>query len=52
MVGGWNMEGVMGSALIKVDIPGETKLVAIICRLCERILRKCLSLEAMMIEEI
>ena len=46
------MEGVMGPELIKVDILGETKLVAIIRRLCGRILRKCLSLEAMMIEEI
>ena len=37
-VGGWNMEGVMGPVLIKADILGETKLVAIICRLCGRIL--------------
>ena len=46
------MEGVMGLVLIRVDILGETKLVAIIRRLCGRIRRECLSLRTMMVEDI
>ena len=46
------MEGAMGPELIKVDLFGETKLAAIIRRSCGRILRKCLRLETMMIEDI
>ena len=46
------MEGVVGPELIKVNILGETKLDAIMCRLCGRIFRTCSSLEALMIEEI
>ena len=34
------MKGVMGLVLIKVDILGETKLVAIIHKLCGRILKE------------
>ena len=51
VVRGWNIRGVAGLVLLKADIPGEIKLSAIICRLCGRILRKCLNLEAMMIED-
>ena len=39
-MGGWNVEGVRGMVLIRVDIIGETKLVAIIRTFCGRILKE------------
>ena len=49
-VGGWNLEGVMGVELIRVDILGETKFVVIIRKLCMRILRKFSRVRTLMIE--